>query len=284
MPERPPTISHQTAGRHLEEIAARNHTELFCRNAIARGGEVRVLDGLIYTYEGKGHQSMIAFPALDTDQADGQLDEMMEWYAVRPHKGLGCWSLAPAQPVDLGERLKARGFQDGWKPCWMGLEISQGLTSTRALTPTRAPSSAQTPSSPPIPGHVQIIADNRLPLHKVKALPYTGRDGAIAYEMLYHHPEQVQQLVAMEKGQVVGHCAVFFSAGAAGIYNVAVLPSSRGRGIGKALVSAACKVAREQGLQYAVLNATGRKMYEQLGFKWLGDGYTWWKFPADGNL
>jgi len=270
MTEHPPTISHQTASRHLEEIAARNHTELFCRNAIARGGEVRVLDRLVYTYEGKGHQSMIAFPALDTDQADGQLDEMMEWYAARPHKGLGCWSLAPAQPVDLGERLKKRGFQDGWRPCWMGLEISPA-----PLAPIPAP--------PPLPAHIHIITDNKLPLHKVKGLPYTGRDGAIAYEMLYHHPEQAQQLVAMEKGQVVGHCAVFFSAGTAGIYNVAVLPSSRGRGIGKALVSAACKAGREQGLQYAVLNATGRKMYEQLGFKWLGDGYTWWKFPADNK-
>lgn len=281
MPEHPPAISHRTASRHLEEIAARNHTELFCRNAIARGGEVRILEGLVYTHEGKEHQSMIAFPALNADQADGQLDEMMEWYAQRPHKGLGCWSLAPAAPVDLGDRLKARGFQDGWRPCWMGLEIPQAPTSTQAPSPAPTPTSA--PAPPPISGHIQIIADNRLPLHKIKGLPYTGRDGAIAYEMLYHHPELVQQLVAMEKGKVAGHCAVFFSAGAAGIYNVAVLPSSRGRGIGKALVSAACKVGREQGLQYAVLNATGRKMYEQLGFKWLGDGYTWWKFPADNK-
>lgn len=272
MPEHPPTISHQTASRHLEEIAARNHTGLFCQNAIARGGEVRVLDGLVYTYEGKGHQSMIAFPALDADQVDGQLDEMMEWYEVRPHKGLGCWSLAPAQPVDLGERLKRRGFQDGWRPCWMGLEIDGDALS-------KGPPDEQYDTPPGL----QIIADNRLPLHKVKGLPYTGRDGAIAYEMLYHHPEQVQQLVAMERGQVVGHCAVFFSADAAGIYNVAVLPSSRGRGIGKALVSAACKVGRGQGLQYAVLNATGRKMYEQLGFKWLGDGYTWWRFPTEAS-
>src|SRR6187402_1156577 len=94
-----PTISHQTADRRLEEVVARNHTELFCRNAISRGGEVRILDGLVYTYDGRGHQSMIAFPMLETDTADRQLDEMMAWYAARPNRGLGCWSLAPARPV-----------------------------------------------------------------------------------------------------------------------------------------------------------------------------------------
>jgi len=270
----PPTISHQATNQHLEAVVARNHTELFCRNAIVRGGEVRIVDGLVYTYQGKGHQSMIAFPALEADKADGQLDEMMEWYRMRPNKGLGCWSLAPAQPGDLGERLKARGFQNGWRPCWMALELGEdGREGDGEQGDGRR--------------DIQIVADNRLSLHKIKDLPYTGREGAIAYELLYHHPEQVQQLVAFERGKVVGHSAVFFTTGplgAAGIYNVAVMPSARGRGIGKALVSAACKVGRERGHRYAVLNATGRRMYEQLGFRWIGDGYTWWMLTPQEHL
>ncbi|MDO6435495.1 GNAT family N-acetyltransferase [Flavitalea sp. BT771] len=257
-----PTPDHATS-RQLEQAAASNHTELFCQNALARGGEVAHRDGMTYTYDGPEYQSMIAFPSLDPGSADHQLDEMMAWYASRPNKGIGCWSLDPPVPMDLGDRLKARGFQDGWRPCWMAL----GLGAMR--------------EDHAYPSRLQIVMDNEMSLESVKGLPYVGRDGAVSAAMLRYHPDRVRRFVALLKGKIVGHSAVFFSTGtygAAGVYNVAVIPSARRQGIGKALVAAACLLGKEKGHLYAVLNATGRQMYEQMGFQYVGEGFTWWRF------
>ena len=258
-----PFLENATTAQ-LEQAAAGNHTELFCRNALARGGEIRAMDDLTYTYEGPGHQSMIAFPSLPAAVADGRLDEMMDWYGARPNKGLGCWSLNPPQPADLGIRLKARGFQDGWRPCWMALDLREtGVEHGH-------------------PVDLQIIADNTASLSDVKDLPYTGHHGAVSHELLHRHPELAQQFIALQKGKIVGHSSVCFTTGdhgVAGIYDVAVVPWARRKGIGKALVLAACLKAKEKGVRYAVLNATGRRMYEQIGFRWLGDGFTWWLLP-----
>jgi hypothetical protein len=54
------------------------------------------------------------------------------------------------------------------------------------------------------------------------------------------------------------------------------MPEARNRGIGKAVTAAACLQARTLGRRYALLNATGRRMYEQIGFRHIGDGLTWW--------
>lgn len=261
-----PQVLDNASSQQLEQAVAQNHTELFCRNAIARGGEVRTSGGLTYTYDGPGHQSMIAFPSLDEKTADGQLDEMMSWYARRPNKGLGCWSLAPPHPGDLGIKLKGKGFQDGWRPCWLALDLGNMRSAYDQ------------------PGQLQIVAENEMSLAAVTDLPYAGRDGAISSEMLRDHPEQVQRFVAFLKGKIVGHSALFLGTGAhgvAGLYNVGVIPSERGQGIGKALVQAACQHAKEKGYRYAVLNATGRRMYEQVGFQWVGDGFTWWLLPQE---
>jgi len=222
---------------------------------------------MIYTYDGPDHQSMIAFPSLDEGSADGRLDEMVAWYASRPNKGIGCWSLDPPRPMDLGNRLKAKGFQDGWRPCWMALDLAE-MHEDHAS-----------------PRGLRIIMDNEMSLEAVKGLPYAGRDGAIAAELLRSHPELVRRFVALLKGRIVGHSAVFLPTGipgAAGIYNVAVIPPARQQGIGKALVAAACLLGKEKGYRYAVLNATGRQMYEQTGFRHVGDGFTWWWFPQAG--
>lgn len=303
-----PSILVQATDRQLEQAAAYNHTELFCWNAIARGGEVRTLDQVIYTYEGPDHQSMIAFPSLDTATADDQLDEMMRWYAVRPNKGLGCWSLDPPAPFDLGVRLKARGFQDGWRPCWMARELGRidPETAPGSMEPEMKWAASETGWIEPEmkwmtvetgmpemgwekvwidggydrPAGVKITADNEISLANVKDLPYTGRDGALSPELLSSHPEQARQFVARRKGRIVGHCSAFLTTGdqgVVGIYDVAVVPAARGKGIGKALVSAACQMGSEAGYRYAVLNATGRRMYEQIGFRWVGNGFTWWR-------
>jgi hypothetical protein len=85
--------------------------------------------------------------------------------------------------------------------------------------------------------------------------------------------------VAWLAGEPVGHSTLFLtygSLGVAGIYGVGVVPGARNRGIGKAVTAAACRHAQSLGCRHALLNATGERMYRQLGFERIGYGWTWW--------
>jgi hypothetical protein len=77
----------------------------------------------------------------------------------------------------------------------------------------------------------------------------------------------------------VGQSCVFYTGGqqpTAGLYEVGVVPKARNKGIGKAVVAAACQHAKDSGFTYATLNGTGKKMYEDIGFEHIGYGRTWW--------
>jgi GNAT superfamily N-acetyltransferase len=278
-----PNILGDATPEQLERAAALNHTELFGLDAVALGGVVRQGDGLTWTYAGTNVESIIPFPALEEDKASAQLDQLIADYLLHPPKGAGCWSLDPPQPKDLGVRLLARGFQPGWRPCWMVLDLEKMLPPY------------------PTPKGLQVTADNLTPLQDIEHLPYAraiipprpspgqppnGRSspdqtfpGQLSSDAQPDQPAGLQRFVATLNKKVVGHSGVLLTKGAygvAGIYHVGVVPGARKKGIGKAVVMAACLYARERGYRYAVLNATGRRMYEQLGFKWIGDGWTWW--------
>jgi len=253
-----PQILLEATPAQLEQAAALNHTALFGLDSMALGGSLLQRDGLSWTETGNNGESIIPFPALEEDKAGAQLDELIDYYLQHPSKGAGCWSLDPPQPPDLGVRLLARGFQPGWRPCWMALDL-ENLSA-----------------SYPAPKELQVVADNQTSVLNIEGLPY-------ARAVIPAHPADpssgIQRYIALLNRKVVGHCGVLLTTGAygvAGIYHVGVVPRARKKGIGKALVRAACLYAKERGYRYAVLNATGRQMYEQLGFSWIGDGWTWW--------
>lgn len=62
----------------------------------------------------------------------------------------------------------------------------------------------------------------------------------------------------------------------AGIFDMAVWPSFRRRGLGTALLRAICAAAT--GARHAALNATpeGKLLYSRCGFTHIGEGTTWW--------
>ena len=76
----------------------------------------------------------------------------------------------------------------------------------------------------------------------------------------------------------MGHVVVNPWRGVAGIYAMGVADAQRRRGIGRALVIAACRRAIDARLHAAVLNATeqGEPVYRGVGFESLGHGQTWW--------
>ena len=243
--------------RQLMQATALNHQELFCMNATALNGEIHSADSFKWTHAGPDNESMIAFPVLSAAHAGAALDEIIAYYRRKPPKGVGCWSLDPAEPADLGVKLLARGFQPGWRPLWMALDLDTISTS--------------------VPPGLEIRADSTTPIHSVKNLPYAGReDSGVNQQILNAFPECTQRFIAILNGEIVAQSAVLFAAGVAGIYNVGVVPHERNQGIGEAIVRATAALAKERGYHYAVLNATGRRMYEKVGFKKLGDGWTWW--------
>lgn len=256
-----PSILQNAGPQELEQAAAFNHKELFRKEALTLGGSLLNKEGLSWTSGSTQSPSMIPFPQLTDENAGMLLDELMSWYRSSPPKGVGCWSLDPASPADLGVRLLARGFQPGWHPRWMGLDLDKVQTHH------------------PRPDRLVITADNLTSLAGVKNLPYAQViiPGAFTTDM----PGQWVRFVASIRGKVVGHSVVFLTTGelgAAGIYHVGVIPKARHQGIGKAVTLAACLYAREKGYRYAVLNSTGagQRTYMQLGFTVISDGWTWW--------
>lgn len=245
----------------LEQAVAENHRQLFCCNAIALGGVVYTADGLVYTYTA-ANSSAVVFPSMAPDKASAQLDAMMDFYRAQEAAHIGYWSLDPAEPADMDARLLARGFQPGWKPRWMALDVTTTQTDYAA--------------SPAL----EIRSSNEIDIHEVEGLPY-GNGGAFSGALFRTYPEKVQRFIAFANGAVVGQTCLFFTSGPmgiAGMYNVGVIPSMQRKGIGKALVITACRYAQERGYQYVMLNANdvGRRTYEQVGFRIIGYGLTWW--------
>jgi len=254
-------LQDEASPRQLEQAAAHNHSSLFRQEAEVLGGHYVSGEGLSWTSGTPHSPSMVPFPELSPETAGARLDQMIDFYLRYPPKGAGCWSLEPAQPADLGIRLLARGFQPGWRPRWMGLDLLQALPHH------------------PSPKGLEITINNTISLDSVKGLPYA--QVVIPRASSAELPGQWTRFVARLKGKIVGQSVVFLSTGelgAAGIYHVGVVPRARGMGIGKAVTLAACLHARDKGYRYAVLNSTdaGRRAYEQLGFVTAGEGSTWW--------
>jgi len=245
----------------LERAAAVNHTSLFRQEAEALGGRYVTRGELSWTSGTPYSPSMVPFPEFGPEEAGSRLDELIDFYLKHPPKGAGCWSLDPPRPADLGARLLARGFQPGWRPRWMGLDLLRVQTHH------------------PSPKGLDIDIDNGISLDSIKDLPYA--QVVIPSAQKAELPGQWTRFIARWKGKIVAHSVVFLSTGpygAAGIYHVGVVPRARGLGIGKAVTLAACLHARDKGYRYAVLNSTdaGRPTYERLGFVTAGEGHTWW--------
>ncbi|GAA2741360.1 GNAT family N-acetyltransferase [Kitasatospora cinereorecta] len=104
-----------------------------------------------------------------------------------------------------------------------------------------------------------------------------------------HTPEQY--LVAELDGRPVGYIRQVPPTGLASnahirqIQGLAVMPEARGRGVGEALIEAACEVARTAGARRMTLrvlghNAPARRLYERRGFT--VDGILPGEFLLDG--
>lgn len=251
---------------HLQSCCADNHQQWMAAQAAFQQGEVQQVAGALWVYTpGTDGEVTIAFPRLDADQATEQIDAILAYcYARRPLRQVGCWALLPSQPSDLGVRLLARGFEWGWQPHWMWLDFTQMRTDH------------------PAPDGLQVALVTEETAWHALELPY---DNPAMLDFLrassQANPRRLWHFGAWLDGALVGQSVLFATSGelaTAGIYNCGVTPAARNRGVGKAVVLAACQQAQALGYSGALLNATplGEPVYRRLGFQSIGHGQTWW--------
>jgi GNAT superfamily N-acetyltransferase len=194
--------------------------------------------------------------------SDAPIDEATSWFTERAMPWR--WLLHPSsQPVDLGERLLGAGLT----------QYSDNPAMAMSLVGFEMP---------PLPHGITIerVTDEAglRRWHQVN-VPAMDLDRVRdeAWWTAHRRPGFAEDAplvnyVASLDGEPVSVAALFDGAGVAGIYNVATVPSARGRGIGRAVTAAAMAEGVRRGLRVAALGASplGVPVYRRLGFEGYG--------------
>jgi ribosomal protein S18 acetylase RimI-like enzyme len=234
----------------LIRAAARNHTSWLTRAAEATGGAAVSTEGLAWSAPAPGGEAMLLFPKPNTPGA--ALDAVIEEARERGARGIGCWATGLQPLDDLAEQLMERGFEWGWQPHWMAIDLTRLALDER---------------------------DPRVSL--VDEVPEYDGYGAALLTLTKARPQRSWHALARVDGAFAGRAWAHLDDGelaSAGIYDVDVPRRHRRRGIGRAVTLAVCRAAADAGARMATLNATGEGelLYRALGFRSLGLGQTWW--------
>ncbi len=170
------------------------------------------------------------------------------------------WVIGSATvPAELGTILRENGFS-----CQIHY---------RAMVATLGPQRGALGS---VPGVDFQQSDVPVPLQAVTTARRRAQfDGLVAVGRL--RPQRVWYFGAIDSSIPVGTATLFEGEQVAGIYDVEVIPSHRGRGIGTRLVREAMELASGHGFRAAILSATasGHGLYTRLGFRDVGVLSSW---------
>ena len=204
------------------------------------------------------------------------IDEGFAWLRGSGSTNALIWSANENATADV--LLHARGCRESFAPHWMWRDLT-GVLGT-----------------PRVDADVDLIvatARDREALATATNVPYVSPhqisrilDLSIADE----RPRRSWLLMARRKrlfgeARIVGvgilHLSNYDGETIGGLYNLGVDPAWQGRGIGSALTSELCRIARDHGATGIALNATpeGERIYRQLDFVVTGEGQTWF-LPA----
>lgn len=170
------------------------------------------------------------------------------------------WAIGSAtEPAELGVILRENGFS-----CRI---------HCRAMAAALAPQPVNLESIPSVDFQQSYVPVSLQPITTSRRRAQF--DGLVAVGRL--RPQRVWYFGAIDSSIPVGTATLFEGAGVAGIYDVEVIPSHRGRGIATQLVLAAMRLAGEHGFKTMVLSATaaGQGVYERLGFREVGVLSSW---------
>lgn len=193
------------------------------------------------------------------------IERSLGWLRRHGQRDVLVWSMIERPPLSLA--LLARGFDPSFRPAWM----------LRSLTEPISPGEARGTA-------IRVATEDDIrELGETTAIPYLVPEQLVTTRTLALHPTRrvVYWLVARDRSGIAGQAIVHLTDDIAGLFNVAVHPRTRRRGIGRALTIAAMRIAREAGATEMGLNSTpdGLAMYEGLGFRHIGEGMTWF-LPA----
>ena len=201
----------------LVRAAAANQKAWLARVAEAAGGVVHREPGVTWMASPAG--AVLAFPRMSRDRLDALLPRFLETAEATPEAS--CWSLLPTRPRELGERLRAAGFREGWQAQWM------------AVTIDAAPAVRE-------PAGVRIAVDPQE--WSPTDLPWDGAGiAAVRKRLAASRPRRVWHIAAWEQDAPVGHATVSVTTGrlgVAGIYDMGVAAQAteardRGRAHGR---------------------------------------------------
>jgi GNAT superfamily N-acetyltransferase len=207
--------------------------------------------GATWTWTPRPHaEALLLFPE---PRAHAEIGAGLRRAAEHGARTAGCWS-AGADDA-LGAALAAHGFEEGWRPHWMALDLAAVDVEGGVDVPVRL--DAEIGEAAEVP---EWDAYGQALLTMARARPFVARAGGALAGFAWLH-------------EGVG------AAGPAGLFDLVVFPPHRRRGIGRTLTLAAARAAAALGHRALVLNATGdgQALYATLGFASLGEGRTWWR-------
>jgi GNAT superfamily N-acetyltransferase len=235
---------------NLAAIQAHSATDVFDRDGIRfcySGLPWRVLNGAVLARLAQGTE-------------DGRITEVMAWFREKsvPWR----WIVGPlSQPEDLGPRLVAAGMRAASDHPGMVLRLDR-----------------MRDESPELPAlEVREVLEKRdfSAWADVQRETWGLSDEADRAWREAHlrlglgADLPLRNYLAMLDGEPVGGAAVFCAEGVAGIYNVCVVPSARGRGIGREVTLAALRTARDLGYNLSTLGSSdlGLPVYLRIGYE-----------------
>jgi ribosomal protein S18 acetylase RimI-like enzyme len=261
MPAVPRFLQRPPIGQQLQ--AAILHALAEWTDQIDRSDRLRLPGILVLRPRRTYMPALLLIGGLRHQDAPRSIDHALTFLRDGPRNQAICWAAAPLRPRALGAYLLARGFEMNWNSHWM-------LRDLHPAPPIR-------PTPPNLIIHQALSQPNEDLTH----LPYyEPTEAAQLIAAGQQQPRTIWQLFGQIDGRIVAQCVLQLTYGRRGIAtirNVGVDPTARRRGYGSAITSAALKIAKEAGCQYALLSATdeGALLYQQLGFQSLERVPTW---------
>lgn len=194
--------------------------------------------------------------------ADRHIDEILHHYRRR---NVPCaWIVHPsARPLDLAERLKARGLEE--------VEVCPGMMRELGAD-------LPAPAAPP-PGYAIEEVNDAHERHEFLNLvawrwhvPQSARRALTEIVKAFAIGEPgspVRAWLALNDGEPVAKLLINVDGDVCGIYGVATRPEARGHGLAHILALTALNAARGAGARRAILHSTPKAhhIYESIGFR-----------------
>jgi ribosomal protein S18 acetylase RimI-like enzyme len=203
-----------------------------------------------------GGPNDVTLPRFAPGEADARLAEILKLYKGNDF-AVSFW-LGPDCTRDMKNMLRMKG-----------LRCTSNLTGM--AIPLEGEQRAEAPAGIEL-RHLRDFSIFRDEPHPVLGKARSGAAKRNLEEMGFlqeKFPEQVYHLGACSGRCVVGVATLFLGPESAGIFDVAVLPEWRRRGVGTAMTGELCHHARLKGYDRVVLIASkdGRFLYREFGFQ-----------------